>query len=133
MFFWVFKGASSQWSAYRVWAEDEGKFDAIMAAKEGHPVFFTGEVGISYILCFKNNKHPLIAVCLAYKKQDFLGYNKMAMLIYIFLSAHACFFDLDVSLGNVYFHLQTFSLPFSPSSLWRMRPLSAFSLCNALF
>ncbi|XP_021613579.1 proline iminopeptidase isoform X2 [Manihot esculenta] len=35
--------ASSSWSAYRILAEDNGKFDAIRAAKEGRPVFFTGE------------------------------------------------------------------------------------------
>ncbi|KAL9435176.1 hypothetical protein AB3S75_021444 [Citrus x aurantiifolia] len=38
------QGASSQWSAHRIRAEYEGKFDAIKAAKEGHPVLFTGEM-----------------------------------------------------------------------------------------
>ncbi|KAF2291178.1 hypothetical protein GH714_020535 [Hevea brasiliensis] len=37
-------GDSSNWSAYRILAEDNGKFDAIRAAKEGRPVFFTGEM-----------------------------------------------------------------------------------------
>lgn len=46
----LFKGASSQWSAHRIRAEYEGKFDAIKAAKEGHPVLFTGEVDMSYII-----------------------------------------------------------------------------------
>jgi len=39
------KGASSQWSADRIRAENESKFDAIKAVKDGHPVLFTGEVG----------------------------------------------------------------------------------------
>lgn len=38
------KGASSRWSAHRIRAEHENKFDAIKAAKEGRPVLFTGEV-----------------------------------------------------------------------------------------
>ncbi|XVF73115.1 hypothetical protein PTKIN_Ptkin12aG0175800 [Pterospermum kingtungense] len=38
------QGASSRWSAHRVRADHESKFDAIRAAKEGRPVFFTGEM-----------------------------------------------------------------------------------------
>lgn len=38
------QGASSRWSAHRIRAEDEGKFDAVRAAKEGRPVYFTGEM-----------------------------------------------------------------------------------------
>ena len=38
------KGASSGWSAQRIRAKDEGKFDAVKAAKEGRLVLFTGEV-----------------------------------------------------------------------------------------
>lgn len=38
------EGAASQWSADRVRAKDDGKFDAIKAAKEGRPVYFTGEM-----------------------------------------------------------------------------------------
>uniref|UniRef100_A0A2N9FPR3 AB hydrolase-1 domain-containing protein n=1 Tax=Fagus sylvatica TaxID=28930 RepID=A0A2N9FPR3_FAGSY len=38
------QGASSRWSANRIRSEDEGKFDAINAAKEGRPVLFTGEL-----------------------------------------------------------------------------------------
>ncbi|PRQ58295.1 putative prolyl aminopeptidase [Rosa chinensis] len=38
------QGAPSRWSAHRVRAEDEGKFDAVQAAKEGRPVYFTGEM-----------------------------------------------------------------------------------------
>lgn len=38
------QGASSRWSAHRIRAEDEGKFDAVKAAKEGNVVFFTGEM-----------------------------------------------------------------------------------------
>ncbi|KAL6982060.1 hypothetical protein U1Q18_023676 [Sarracenia purpurea var. burkii] len=38
------QGASSRWSALRIRAEDEGKFDANLAAKEGRPVPFTGEM-----------------------------------------------------------------------------------------
>ncbi|KAG4119712.1 hypothetical protein ERO13_D11G097200v2 [Gossypium hirsutum] len=38
------QGASSRWSAHRVRADHESKFDAIKAAKEGRPVLFTGEM-----------------------------------------------------------------------------------------
>ncbi|KAK9279410.1 hypothetical protein L1049_013089 [Liquidambar formosana] len=38
------QGAPSRWSANRIRAEDEGKFDAIKAAKEGRHVLFTGEM-----------------------------------------------------------------------------------------
>ncbi|TXG62945.1 hypothetical protein EZV62_009939 [Acer yangbiense] len=38
------QGASSRWSAQRTRDECEDKFDAIRAAKEGRPVFFTGEM-----------------------------------------------------------------------------------------
>ncbi|XP_038681737.1 proline iminopeptidase-like [Tripterygium wilfordii] len=38
------QGASSQWSAQKIRAENESKFDAIRAAKEGRPVLFTGEM-----------------------------------------------------------------------------------------
>lgn len=38
------QGAASQWSAHRIRAEHESKFDAIKAAKEGRPVLFTGEM-----------------------------------------------------------------------------------------
>ncbi|KAG6786816.1 hypothetical protein POTOM_008433 [Populus tomentosa] len=43
LLFW-FKGDSSLWSAHRIRTEDDGKFDAIRAVKEGRPVFFTGEM-----------------------------------------------------------------------------------------
>lgn len=43
-FFYNLKGASSQWSAHRIRAENESKFDAIKAAREGRPILFTGEV-----------------------------------------------------------------------------------------
>lgn len=46
LFVYLLKGGSSRWAAQRIRAEDEGKFDAVRAAKEGRPVFFTGEVGI---------------------------------------------------------------------------------------
>ncbi|GKU96820.1 hypothetical protein SLEP1_g10012 [Rubroshorea leprosula] len=39
-----FTGASSRWSAQRLRAKHENKFDAIKAAGEGRPVLFTGEV-----------------------------------------------------------------------------------------
>uniref|UniRef100_A0A6M2ED06 AB hydrolase-1 domain-containing protein n=1 Tax=Populus davidiana TaxID=266767 RepID=A0A6M2ED06_9ROSI len=42
------QGDSSLWSAHRIRTEDDGKFDAMRAVKEGRPVFFTGEVGRSY-------------------------------------------------------------------------------------
>lgn len=38
------KGASSLWSAQRIRDLNDNKFDAIKAAKDGRPVFFTGEV-----------------------------------------------------------------------------------------
>ncbi|KDP43915.1 hypothetical protein JCGZ_20925 [Jatropha curcas] len=38
------QGSSSRWSAYRILAENNGKFDAIKAAKEGRQVYFTGEM-----------------------------------------------------------------------------------------
>ncbi|CAL2241872.1 unnamed protein product [Prunus armeniaca] len=38
------QGGSSRWAAQRIRVENEGKFDAIRAAKEGRPVFFTGEM-----------------------------------------------------------------------------------------
>ncbi|CAH9098179.1 unnamed protein product [Cuscuta epithymum] len=38
------QGCASEWSAHRTRAETGSKFDAIMAAKEGRPVFFTGEM-----------------------------------------------------------------------------------------
>lgn len=38
------KGSSSRWSAHRIRAENEDKFDAIKAVREGRPVMFTGEV-----------------------------------------------------------------------------------------
>ncbi|WRX08064.1 Alpha/beta hydrolase fold-1 - like 2 [Theobroma cacao] len=50
------QGASSRWSAHRVRADHDSKFDAIRAAREGRPVLLTGEVTI---LCFMddyNNK-----------------------------------------------------------------------------
>jgi hypothetical protein len=39
-----FQGAASNWAAHRVRDEFESDFDAVKAAKEGRPVFFTGEV-----------------------------------------------------------------------------------------
>ena len=51
------KGASSRWSAHRIRAKDEGKFDAMKAAKEGRPVLFTGEVYKSSPLCLKIRKN----------------------------------------------------------------------------
>ncbi|OMO64393.1 Alpha/beta hydrolase-1 [Corchorus capsularis] len=38
------QGASSRWSAHRVRADHDSKFDAIKAAKEGRPILFTGEM-----------------------------------------------------------------------------------------
>ncbi|KAJ4843874.1 hypothetical protein Tsubulata_024351 [Turnera subulata] len=38
------QGSSSQWSANKIRSEYEGKFDAVRAAKEGRPVYFTGEM-----------------------------------------------------------------------------------------
>ncbi|XWS76960.1 hypothetical protein CRYUN_Cryun01aG0223000 [Craigia yunnanensis] len=38
------QGASSRWSAQRVRADHESKFDAIRAAKEGRRILFTGEM-----------------------------------------------------------------------------------------
>ncbi|XVF22476.1 hypothetical protein REPUB_Repub12eG0176000 [Reevesia pubescens] len=59
------QGASSRWSAHRVRADHESKFDAIRAAKEGRPILFTGEV---ILLCFMDDyNHKFtsnIQVCL---------------------------------------------------------------------
>ncbi|KAM7472244.1 hypothetical protein LguiA_010427 [Lonicera macranthoides] len=38
------QGASSHWSAHRIRAENESKFDAIKAARDGRPILFTGEM-----------------------------------------------------------------------------------------
>lgn len=38
------QGASSRWSAHRISAENDSKFDALKAAKEGRPILFTGEM-----------------------------------------------------------------------------------------
>ncbi|KAL8172510.1 hypothetical protein V2J09_024314 [Rumex salicifolius] len=39
------EGSSSKWAAHRIRGEHiDDKFDAIKAAKEGHPVYFTGEM-----------------------------------------------------------------------------------------
>lgn len=38
------QGSASEWSASSIRTEVENKFDAIRAAKEGHPVLFTGEM-----------------------------------------------------------------------------------------
>ncbi|XP_072989145.1 uncharacterized protein [Typha latifolia] len=38
------QGAPSQWSAHRIRGEHESLFDPIEAAKEGRPVYFTGEM-----------------------------------------------------------------------------------------
>ncbi|KAK4266910.1 hypothetical protein QN277_023769 [Acacia crassicarpa] len=38
------QGAPNMWSANRIREEYESKFDAIKAAREGHPVLFTGEM-----------------------------------------------------------------------------------------
>ncbi|KAB5569381.1 hypothetical protein DKX38_003174 [Salix brachista] len=44
------QGDSSLWSAHRIRTEDDGKFDAIRAVKEGRPVFFTGEMVFPWML-----------------------------------------------------------------------------------
>ncbi|KAL5727237.1 hypothetical protein ACHQM5_000456 [Ranunculus cassubicifolius] len=38
------QGDSSRWAAHRIRAEHESRFDATNAAKDGHPVLFTGEM-----------------------------------------------------------------------------------------
>lgn len=38
------QGASSRWAAHRIRSNEENKFDAVKAAKEGRPVLFTGEM-----------------------------------------------------------------------------------------
>lgn len=52
------QGASSSWSAHRIRSEDEGKFDAIKAAKEGRPVIFMGEVRMAIIFSFIIQNQP---------------------------------------------------------------------------
>ncbi|PON91152.1 Peptidase S [Trema orientale] len=60
------EGASSRWSAHRIRAEYGCEFDAIRAAKEGHPVLFTGEMIFPWMFDefqalkkFKNAAHIL--------------------------------------------------------------------------
>lgn len=50
------KGAASEWSAHKIRAENESKFDAIKAAKEGRPVHFTGEVRMNITLFLKKKR-----------------------------------------------------------------------------
>ncbi|KAL3622165.1 hypothetical protein CASFOL_033576 [Castilleja foliolosa] len=38
------QGAASSWSAHKIRAEYDNKFDAVKAVNEGHPVLFTGEM-----------------------------------------------------------------------------------------
>ena len=42
--FSILQGVPSQWAAQRIREANGSKFDAIKAAKEGRPVYFTGEV-----------------------------------------------------------------------------------------
>ncbi|KAE8699780.1 myrosinase-binding protein-like [Hibiscus syriacus] len=46
------RGAASLWSAHRVRADHDNKFDAIKAAKEGRSVLFTGESEAPLLACF---------------------------------------------------------------------------------
>ncbi|XP_008232974.1 PREDICTED: proline iminopeptidase isoform X2 [Prunus mume] len=48
------QGGSSRWAAQRIRVENEGKFDAIRAAKEGRPVFFTGEVPVAAAVYYED-------------------------------------------------------------------------------
>lgn len=52
------QGAPSQWAAQRIREANGSKFDAIRAAKEGRPVYFTGEVCFILALCLYNRVTP---------------------------------------------------------------------------
>lgn len=45
------QGAPSKWAAQRIREAKGSQFDAVTAAKEGRPVYFTGEVCIMLSLC----------------------------------------------------------------------------------
>ncbi|XP_057780404.1 uncharacterized protein LOC130998972 [Salvia miltiorrhiza] len=64
------QGASSSWSAHRIRAENESRFDAMKAVKEGRPVLFTGEMIFPWMFDEMHALKPLkdVAHLLAEKK-----------------------------------------------------------------
>ncbi|CAK9134373.1 unnamed protein product [Ilex paraguariensis] len=75
------QGAPSRWSANRVRAENEDKFDAIKAAKEGHPVLFTGEMIFPWMFDEYHALRPFKqAACLLAEKNDWPALYDIASL-----------------------------------------------------
>ncbi|KAL4586107.1 hypothetical protein LXL04_010738 [Taraxacum kok-saghyz] len=75
------QGAASQWAAHRVRLEHENKLDAVKAAKEGRPVFFTGEMVFPWMFDEIHALRPFkeAANLLAEKKDWPPLYNKTAL------------------------------------------------------
>ncbi|XP_065859761.1 uncharacterized protein [Euphorbia lathyris] len=75
------QGASSRWSANRIMAENNGKFDAISAAKEGRPVFFTGEMVFPWMLDEIHALRPFKAAAnILAEKEDWPSLYDIAVL-----------------------------------------------------
>ncbi|KAK1412219.1 hypothetical protein QVD17_33279 [Tagetes erecta] len=72
------QGAASQWAAHRIRAEHENKLDAVKAAREGRPVFLTGEMVFPWMFDEIHALKPFkeAANLLAEKKDWPLLYNK---------------------------------------------------------
>ncbi|KAK6260627.1 hypothetical protein SCA6_015101 [Theobroma cacao] len=65
------QGASSRWSAHRVRADHDSKFDAIRAAREGRPVLLTGEMIFPWMFDEVNALRPFKdAAYLLAEKED---------------------------------------------------------------
>ncbi|GKU96830.1 hypothetical protein SLEP1_g10022 [Rubroshorea leprosula] len=75
------QGASSRWSAQRLRAKYENKFDAIKAAGEGRPVLFTGEMMFPWMFDeIHALKHFKDAAHLLAEKEDWPAlYDKAAL------------------------------------------------------
>lgn len=75
------QGAPSLWSAHRVRANYDDKFDAVKATKEGRPVFFTGEMVFPWMFDeIPALKHLAEAAHLLAEKKDWpLLYDRAAL------------------------------------------------------
>ncbi|PWA69842.1 Alpha/beta hydrolase fold-1 [Artemisia annua] len=75
------QGAASRWAAHKVREEHESKFDAIKAAKEGRPVFLTGEMVFPWMFDEIHALKPFKeAANLLAEKEDWPPlYNKTAL------------------------------------------------------
>ncbi|RAL46269.1 hypothetical protein DM860_016702 [Cuscuta australis] len=75
------QGSASEWSAHRIRAETENKFDAVEAAKEGRPVLFTGEMVFPWLFDEIHALRPYKEVAeLLAKKKDWPPLYDTAML-----------------------------------------------------